>query len=185
MVGPPVPPPPVYSPILLVGQAPGPREAGIGRPFAWTAGRQLFRWFATLDVDEATFRSRVYMAATARCFPGKARSGGDRVPSREELAACGAWLDRERELLQPELLIPVGSLAISRFLGKQPLTDVVGRVLRHEGMDVIALPHPSGVSTWTKTEPGATLLQQALALLGRHPVWVRTLGGYGGAPESP
>ena len=176
MVGPPVPPPAVISPILLVGQAPGPREADLGRPFAWTAGRQLFRWFATLGIDEATFRSRVYMAATARCFPGKARSGGDRVPSRDELSECGTWLTRELELLRPKLLIPVGGLAIRRFLGPGQLTDHVGRAAKHNGIDVIALPHPSGVSTWTKTEPGATLTLHALSRLGEHPVWREAFG---------
>ena len=37
--------PPVLSRILLVGQAPGVKEPLLGRPFAWTAGRTLFRWF--------------------------------------------------------------------------------------------------------------------------------------------
>lgn len=174
VVGPPVAPPPVSSRIYLVGQAPGPREAGLGRPFAWTAGRTLFRWFATLGVDEERFRERVYMAATCRCFPGKARSGGDRVPRADELARCALWRDRELELLDPELIVPVGSLAISLFLGARPLTEVIGTQGRWTGRDVIALPHPSGVSAWPKREPGASLTRRALALLGDHPTWRRT-----------
>src|SRR5687768_16510375 len=70
---------PVLSPILLVGQAPGDKEPALGRPFAWTAGKQLFKWFARLGLAEAEFRERIYMAAVCRCFPGKNPKGGDRV----------------------------------------------------------------------------------------------------------
>src|SRR5262249_36768908 len=71
MVGPVVTPRPVVSKVYLAGQAPGPHEGRLGRPFAWTAGKQLFRWFESLGVDEETFRARAYMAAICRCFPGK------------------------------------------------------------------------------------------------------------------
>ncbi|MEZ4236897.1 MAG: uracil-DNA glycosylase family protein [Myxococcota bacterium] len=176
MVGPPVAPPPVRSRVFLVGQAPGPREASHGRPFAWTAGRQLFRWFATLGVDEETFRSRVYMAAVCRCFPGKASSGGDRVPSRDEIAACSAWMRAELDLLEPTLIVPVGRLAIETILGPLPLLEAVGRPFQRDGRDVIALPHPSGVSTWYKRDPGATRTREALATIGAHPAWTATFG---------
>lgn len=179
VAGTPVAPPPVWSPVLIVGQAPGPREAGLGRPFAWTAGRTLFRWFASLGPDEATVRARVYFTAVARCFPGKASSGGDRVPSAAEIEACAPWRAREVELLQPELIVPVGRLAISLFLGDVPLVDAIGRVHRWEDRDLVPLPHPSGVSTWPKHEPGKTLTERALAEIGRHPAWVRTFSAPG------
>ena len=83
----------VLSKVLLVGQAPGDKEPKLGRPFAWTAGRTLFRWFEeSCGIDEAAFRSSIYMAAVCRCFPGKKASGGDRVPSRDEIANCAVWL---------------------------------------------------------------------------------------------
>ncbi|MCL2449116.1 MAG: uracil-DNA glycosylase, partial [Polyangiaceae bacterium] len=118
MKGPVVHGPPVASPVLLLGQAPGPHEGALGRPFAWTAGRTMFRWFeAALGLDEAAFRARVYMAAVARCFPGKASGGGDRRPDAQEIARCEPWLAREARILQPELVIAVGTLAIERVLG--------------------------------------------------------------------
>ncbi|HBH35783.1 MAG TPA: uracil-DNA glycosylase, partial [Gammaproteobacteria bacterium] len=40
-------------------------------------------------------------------------------------------------------------------------------------VDVIALPHPSGLSTWHRTEPGKTLLTRALRLIKEHPAWCR------------
>jgi uracil-DNA glycosylase len=175
MIGPVVHGPPVLSPVMLVGQAPGPREGSFGRPFAWTAGRTMFRWFhESLGVDEAQFRERVYMAAVARCFPGKASGGGDRKPDAGEIDRCRRWLEREVTILQPRLVVAVGTLAIEQILGeKGPLAEVVGKMRRARWlgreMDVVALPHPSGASTWHKTEPGKTMLGRALRVLARHP----------------
>lgn len=167
--------PPVPSRIYLLGQAPGPHEARLGRPFAWTAGKTLFRWFQeAFGAGEEAFRARVYMAAVVRAFPGKTSSGGDRVPSQEEIRASRGFIEREVAVLRPRLLVPVGKLAIGEVLGEAPpLTEVIGRPLRlrYHGVesDVICLPHPSGASTWTKTEPGKTLTRRALALLAGHP----------------
>jgi uracil-DNA glycosylase len=175
MIGPVVTGQPVVSPVLLIGQAPGAREGPAGKPFAWTAGKTLFRWFGEIGLPEEPFRSRVYMAAVCRCFPGKNPKGGDRVPDAAEVANCARWLEDEIRLLRPQLLIPVGKLAIGRFLPLARLDAVIGRAQRvqvagHEA-DLIALPHPSGASTWHRTEPGKALLAQALALIGAHPAW--------------
>ena len=84
-------------------------------------------------------------------------------------------MKREIELLRPELVIPVGRLAIEQFLGQAPLTETVGKQVRAEKFehefDVIALPHPSGASTWFKREPGKSLLSDALHLINEHPAW--------------
>ena len=175
MIGPVVHGPPVASKVLLVGQAPGPHEGSLGRPFAWTAGKTLFRWFdEALGIDEAQVRARIYFAAVARCFPGKAKNGGDRRPDPEEISRCGRFLSEEVAVLQPTLVIPVGAMAIEQVLGvKGPLVETVGTVrrARYQGveLDVICLPHPSGASTWHRTEPGASLLKQALGRLRERP----------------
>lgn len=168
---------PAESRVYLVGQAPGPREGHFGRPFAWTAGRTLFAWFASVGLDEEAFRDRVFMAAVCRCFPGKAKGGGDRVPNPAEIANCSGWMTAELAMLDPELILAVGRLAIGRFLPPAPMEQLVGRLHRVEvagrPRDVLPLPHPSGASTWFRTEPGKTRLAQALALLAAHPEWVR------------
>src|SRR3954471_15942245 len=85
---------PVVSKVILVGQAPGDKEPVLGRPFAWTAGKTLFGWFQEVcGISEAQFRASIYMAAVCRCFPGKKTTGGDRVPSREEIASCATWFE--------------------------------------------------------------------------------------------
>jgi uracil-DNA glycosylase len=175
VIGPVVHGPPVVSRIVLIGQAPGRHEGDLGRPFAWTAGKTLFKWFeSTIGCTEAQFRATVYMTAVARCFPGKAAGGGDRKPAPDEIERCGRFLSREVQILAPRLLIPVGALAIEQVLGRDgQLASVVGEARRAHWhgveADIIALPHPSGASTWHRREPGKTLLQRALALIAAHP----------------
>jgi uracil-DNA glycosylase len=179
MIGPVITHRPVASKIYLCGQAPGVYEGDLGRPFAWTAGKTMFKWFSSIGVDEEIFRSRAYIGAVCRCFPGKASGGGDRVPSPNEVKNCSRWMEAEFKIMQPELVIPVGRLAIDQFLPKQKLTDVIGKQFRKEAFgttcDIIPLPHPSGASSWFKIEPGLSLTKEALVLLANHPVWIDTL----------
>ncbi len=167
----------VHAEILLVGQAPGDKEGALGRPFAWTAGKTLFKWFETIGVSEEVFRQQVYMSAVCRCFPGKNPKGGDRVPDKKEIETCSQWINKEIKLLQPKLIIPVGKLAISQYIPVNKLVDVIGKKIQQniDGLDVdiIPLPHPSGASTWHRMSPGKELLVQALELLAQHESWKR------------
>ena len=122
---------PVMSKVLLLGQAPGFKEIEVHKPFAWTAGKTMFGWFASIGLDERSFRQHVYK--------------------------------------------PVGRLAIGRLMPVEKLKDVVGQKypldLHGVRADIFPLPHPSGASTWHRTEPGKTLLQQALSRIRKHPAW--------------
>lgn len=156
---------------MLVGQAPGKVEISSQKPFAGRAGKTLFRWLAEAGLSEEEARARIYIAAMTRCFPGPHPSGrGDRVPTRAELEQCGSWLDDELVLLRPKLIIPVGKLAIGRFLGEAPLADVVGQEhgAEHRGgrSTVIPLPHPSGASSWIHAPGHRALVSRALRLIG-------------------
>ena len=163
----------VVSDVMLIGQAPGPREPVLQRPFAHTAGKTLFRWFEEFcGMNEAAIRSTVYFAAVCRCFPGKSSGGTDRVPAPDEIRNCSSWMNDEIEILRPRLIIPVGRLAIMQFIDCAKLEKVIGRKFRVERAghrcDVIPLPHPSGASPWHKISPGRELLQKALLKVARH-----------------
>jgi uracil-DNA glycosylase len=158
--------------VMLVGQAPGRVEVGDRRAFAGRAGKTLFRWLERAGVGEEEFRSSVYIAAITRCYPGPSPSGrGDRVPSPRERALCGEWLDAELRIIRPALIIPVGRLAVDRFVGPVPLDQVVGRSIEVRTAGGVAravpLPHPSGASSWVNLAANRGLLDQALELLGR------------------
>lgn len=163
--------------ILLIGQAPGPHEAQLGKPFAYTAGKTLFKWLHQHSgLDEDDLRQRIYFAAVARCFPGKNKNGGgDREPSSSEIESCRKFLVAEVNVLRPRLIIAVGKLAISEVLGpaifkkSSPLSKVIGKkfFIQYHGVPVtvVPLPHPSGISTWHKKGEGQALLAEALKLI--------------------
>ena len=165
---------PILSEVMFVGQAPGPREPALQKPFAWTAGRTLFLWLQRFcGLTEAQVRTKIYFAAVCRCFPGKTPSGGDRVPAPDEVRNCSTWLDEEIGILRPRLIVPVGRLAIAQFIECPSLEAIVSRRFRVERaghkFDLIPLPHPSGASPWPKIPPGKALLESALRKIARHP----------------
>ena len=156
--------------VMLIGQAPGKVEAGSRKPFSGRAGRTLFRWLERAGLDEETAREKIYISAITRCFPGAHPSGrGDRVPTREEQSRCADWLERELRIIRPKLLIPVGRLAIERFLPKLPLDELIGtrHIVEHAGgsSSVIPLPHPSGASSWIHEPGNRGLVDRAIGLI--------------------
>ena len=156
--------------MMLVGQAPGKVEANGGVPFSGRAGKTLFRWLARAGMDEITAREKIYIAAVTRCFPGPHPSGrGDRVPTLEEQGRCADWLDEELRIINPRLVIPVGKLAIERFLPRALLSEVVGtkQTVAHTGgrSVVIPLPHPSGASSWLYQNDNLLLVDKAIELI--------------------
>jgi uracil-DNA glycosylase len=176
MAGIPVVGNPIESKIILIGQAPGIKEGDLKKPFAWTAGKNMFKWFSSIGVNEEKFRNSVYMSAVCRCYPGKNETGsGDRVPTELEIKKCSKWLNFEIEKLKPKLIIPVGKLAISQFLVFDKLNEVVGKKIVYSKnnykIDIVSLPHPSGLSTWYKKDPGKKLLRDALEIIKKNYYW--------------
>jgi len=152
--------------VMLVGQAPGPTEAVSGIPFCGPSGRRLFRWLAEAEWQEDEFRRTQYITAITKCFPGKGKTGrGDRVPTAEERRLCAPFLDRELDLVAPQLILAVGGAAIARFLGSGPLDARVGRAFHLGDRTVVPLPHPSGANLWLNRPESQARLRQAQALL--------------------
>jgi uracil-DNA glycosylase len=163
----------IMSDVMIIGQAPGPREPTLKRPFGHTAGKTLFSWFEQFcGMDEAVVRSKIYFAAVCRCFPGKNSGGTDRVPAPDEIRNCASWIDHEIRILRPRLIIPVGRLAIVQFIDCAKLEGVIGHKFRvartGQRFDLIPLPHPSGASPWHKIPPGKALTAYALKLIAGH-----------------
>ena len=153
--------------IMLIGQAPGITEKEAGRPFNAGSGTRLFRWLAQAGIDEGWFRQTQYMTAVTKCYPGRAKSGsGDRVPSRKEQELCRPYLEAEISLVDPQLIIPVGKLAIGLFYpAGQTLEEIIGTKLLVANRWVVPLPHPSGASRWHQIEDNRARVRQAIKLI--------------------
>src|SRR5437879_868654 len=151
------------APFFLVGQAPGPAERQTRRPFSGRAGKELERWMLRAGFrDPEEFRRMTYIAALMRCFPGRNKSNtGDLRPPPAGIANCWHWLDAELRLLAPQVLIPVGQLAIERLLGRGPLEDRVGKSFGERPV-IVPLPHPSGQHRWLNATANSKPLERAL-----------------------
>jgi uracil-DNA glycosylase len=148
---------------MILGQAPGIVEGEERRPWRGRAGKTLRRW---LGLDEDAFYGTFYCVSITRCYPGRHPSGrGDRPATPREQELCRFWLDWELRLLEPELVVPVGGLALRRLLGQTSLTECVGERFELSGAGVVPLPHPSGASGWLNERPNRERLERALALL--------------------
>jgi uracil-DNA glycosylase len=155
---------------ILVGQAPGAKEAVDGRPFIGPAGRRLRAWLAPAGLGtEDAFYGRLYIAAVAKCFPGKRPRGGDVRPSPAMVRTCRPWLERELALIDAPLVIAVGTLALAELAPGTALDDAVGADLRvGDGRPLVALPHPSGANPWPHLPGNAELLHRSIDLICLH-----------------
>jgi uracil-DNA glycosylase len=156
--------------IMTIGQAPGITEVEAGRPFNAGSGQRLFKWLAGAGIEENWFRSTQYMTAVTKCYPGRAKGGsGDRVPSRTEQKMCRPFLDHEIELVNPELIIPIGKLAIELFYPKGlRLTEIIGSEKEVNRRWIVPLPHSSGASRWHQIEENRERIQKAISCIETH-----------------
>ena len=155
---------------MTIGQAPGITEQEAGRPFNAGSGKRLFDWLGRAGIDENWFRSTQYMTSVTKCYPGRQPSGnGDRVPSRREQELCRIFLDQEIELVNPQVIIPIGRLAINLFYPKKlKLQEIIGTQVDIQGRWVIPLPHSSGASRWHQSEENRRLIDKAILLINGH-----------------
>jgi uracil-DNA glycosylase family 4 len=154
--------------VMLIGQAPGRLSRDAARPFAGPSGAVLGDWFRRAGFADDYFPERVYCTSVTRCFPGPARTGGDRPPSPAERGLCRPWLDAELRLVRPDVVLLVGQVAIAELLptlAGRPLASLVGALIQERDSDWIPLPHPSGASRWLNAPANKALVDRALSLL--------------------
>lgn len=155
---------------MLIGQAPGWREIETGLPFAHDAGRRLVGWLGLAGIGVEDFRERWYVTSVGKCYPGR-RPGAsvDSPPSRAEVLRWSPYLQAEIILLAPRLVVLVGGLAHRFAFGSDArLDDLVGEELTWDvapGASVLAMPHPSGASTWLNDPARVALWRRGIELL--------------------
>jgi uracil-DNA glycosylase family 4 len=152
--------------LMVIGQAPGHRSVANELPFGGPGGRVLQKWLELAGFPPGYLHEHTYLTSLTRCDPGKnSRGEGDRRPSPVEVALCRPFLLAELRLVQPRIVLLLGSMAIKAFFGKVRLEEVIGTAQVRDGAHYLPLPHPSGVSRWLNEASHRRLHQQALALL--------------------
>jgi DNA polymerase len=134
---------PADAAMMLVGEQPGNDEDLQGRPFVGPAGRML-----QLALDEAGIdRTKVFVTNAVKHFKFELR-GKRRLhkrPSTHEIERCRWWLDIERNLVKPRVVVALGATAVRGVLGRaDTIASLRGRLLPQEdGTRVIVTIHPS------------------------------------------
>jgi DNA polymerase len=103
---------------MLVGEQPGDREDIEGAPFVGPAGRILDEAMDVAGLDrEAAFLTNVVKHFRWRPSPNGKRRLHEK-PTKANVTACLPWVQRELELVQPEVLVALGATAVDGLLGR-------------------------------------------------------------------
>ncbi len=134
---------PIDARLMLVGEQPGDREDIAGRPFVGPAGQLLDAALVEAGID----RAGVYVTNAVKHFKFEQR-GKRRLhqsPTAGEIEACRWWIDKERELVQPRLIVALGATAARSLFGKaMPVGKSRGQTLYLDnGTAVRITVHPS------------------------------------------
>lgn len=120
--------------IMLIGEAPGKNEDLQGRPFVGAAGRILAELLASIDLG----REDVYITNVVKCRPPM-----NRDPLPEEIACCAEYLEKEVEIIRPELIVLLGRHAMERFLPGLKISVDHGKPKRRGGQIYFPVYHPA------------------------------------------
>jgi DNA polymerase len=136
---------PKRAQVMLVGEQPGDQEDKQGHPFVGPAGRILDRAI----VDAGFERKQVFVTNAVKHFKFEQR-GKRRLhkkPNASEIDACRWWINIERVIIKPRVIVAMGTTAARGVLGRSvTISSVRGEVLRGEGdAHVIVTIHPSSV----------------------------------------
>jgi DNA polymerase len=136
---------PVPAKLMLLGEQPGDKEDLVGQPFVGPAGALLDEVLDEAGID----RSHVYVTNAVKHFkwtqgPGKVRL--HKSPARSEVVACSQWWQAELDLVAPEVLVCLGSVAAKAVLGPSvKVTEVRGHVVHQFGVAIVPTLHPAAV----------------------------------------
>lgn len=127
---------PVGARWMFVGEAPGEQEDKRARPFCGRAGRYLDKLLEGIGL----VRGKIYITSSVKCRPP-----GNRDPKRDELKTCReAWLDRQIELIDPEVIVILGKTPLDQLFGdKGVLRDLHGTVRERGGRRYLITYHPA------------------------------------------
>ena len=138
---------PVPAPLMHVGEQPGDKEDLEGHPFVGPAGRILAEALEIAGIArEAAFVTNVVKHFRWRPSPNGKRRLHEK-PTKANVTACHVWIEKELELVQPEVLVAMGATAAEALLGKSVavMRDRGKHVASELAPTVLVTIHPSAV----------------------------------------
>ncbi|HWG17416.1 MAG TPA: uracil-DNA glycosylase [Acidobacteriaceae bacterium] len=121
--------------LMFIGEGPGADEDAQGLPFVGRAGQLLNNMIAAMGLK----REEVYIANIVKCRPP-----GNRVPEPVEAQTCSQFLLRQIDIVQPEVIVALGSTAATYLLGmRKSLSGLRGRWHKSRGAKLAVTYHPA------------------------------------------
>jgi uracil-DNA glycosylase family 4 len=120
--------------LLFIGEAPGWHEDQQGRPFVGPAGQFLDQLLASIG----SRREEVYIANVIKCRPPQ-----NRDPLPAEIQNCRKWLDRQIEIIQPQMIITLGRYSLARYFPNESIGKIHGKPRKSEGVIYYPMYHPA------------------------------------------
>jgi DNA polymerase len=120
--------------IMFIGEGPGFHENQQGRPFVGQAGKFLDELLSVSGLKRET----VFITNVVKCRPP-----GNRDPQPEELEACSKFLDRQIELINPEIIVTLGRFSMAKFFGQVKISQIHGNMRKIDQKYVVAMYHPA------------------------------------------
>jgi len=160
---------PAHAPLMLVGEQPGDQEDLAGHPFVGPAGGVLDRALAEAGID----RRQAYVTNAVKHFKHEPRGKRrlHKTPDRSEIVACRRWLDHERRLVRPRVIVAMGGTAALAVFGKPlPILKNRGRPFQlPDQAQALITVHPSMIlripDAAAKTDAFAAFVQDLEAAL--------------------
>jgi uracil-DNA glycosylase family 4 len=120
--------------LLFIGEAPGWHEDQQGRPFVGPAGQFLDQLLASIGLR----REEVYIANVIKCRPPQ-----NRDPLPAEIQSCRKWLDRQIEIIQPQMIITLGRYSLARYFPNQSIGRIHGKPRKIDDVIYYPMYHPA------------------------------------------
>jgi DNA polymerase len=145
--------------LMFIGEGPGADEDRQGRPFVGRAGQLLTKMIQAMKFT----REEVYIGNIVKCRPPR-----NRVPEKEEAAACLPYLNRQIKLINPEVLVLLGATPLQYLLNLKGINRQHGQWHEYLGIPTLPTFHPAYLlrSPNKKREAWADL-QKVMARLRR------------------
>ncbi|MBO9709015.1 MAG: UdgX family uracil-DNA binding protein [Caulobacter sp.] len=164
---------PPQSSLMIVGEQPGDQEDVRGRPFVGPAGQLLNRAMARAGLE----REAIFLTNAVKHFKNEPRGKRrlHKTPDRGEVQACRWWLDAERQLVRPRVILALGATAGLAVFGKaMPIGKSRGQrlALAGEGVGLVSW-HPSFMLRMPDPEAKARAYEELVADLRLAARWAR------------
>ena len=122
--------------LMFIGEAPGREEDIQARPFVGEAGMLLTRLIEKMGLK----RDEVYIANIVKCRPPM-----NRDPERDEIEQCRGFLERQIDIIMPDIIMSLGRIAASTLMGNEKLkiTAIRGKIFDYRGIPLVPTFHPA------------------------------------------